>query len=331
MPTLIGDNEDASFAIFMDDHGAASATFEGLFNFLHTKYFPRCAFAPGYLSGKKTHAFSDTCELLGFVGNDAGMRPSDKYREKILRWPTPTNRAELDAFVWLTPFLRIFIPGRSKQVLEMKRAYLIQAPNDPKPKRPHDDDMEECDGDLARKPKLARPKKPTVQRKWVEKDTFDWTSSQQSSFDSVKTSIANNAMSGVDSKLQFHLATDASETGLGGCVFQLHGTESGTEVTSKLLPHERIIMFLSYKLKDAETRYSNSERGCFAIVKALAEIRWLVIGSKYPVMIYTDHEALKAIFATENTEKGRIATWLDMLGDFDYLVFTSSLAASTLG
>lgn len=109
--------------------------------------------------------------------------------------------------------------------------------------------MEDCDADLTKKkPKTVKPKKPTIQRKWVEKDTFDWSSSQQSSFEFVKRSIANNAMSGVDSNLQFHLAADASGTGLGGCLFQLHGTEPGTEATSKLLAKERIIMFLSWKL-----------------------------------------------------------------------------------
>ena len=89
---------------------------------------------------------------------------------------------------------------------------------------------------------------------------------------------------------------------------ELDGTKAGTVATPKFLPNERIIMFLSFRLQDAETRYSNSERECFAIVKSLAEIRWLVMRSKHPVMIYTDHEALKPIFATEQTEKGRIAT-----------------------
>ena len=34
----------------------------------------------------------------------------------------------------------------------------------------------------------------------------------------------------------------------------------------------------------------------------------MVVGSKCPVFIYTDHEALKPIFATGQTEKDRIAT-----------------------
>ena len=52
-------------------------------------------------------------------------------------------------------------------------------------------------------------------------------------------------------------------------------------------------MFLSFKLQDADSRYSYSERECYAIVKSLAEIPCIVIGSKHPIMVYTDHEVLK--------------------------------------
>lgn len=75
------------------------------------------------------------------------------------------------------------------------------------------------------------------------------------------------------SVLQYHLTTDASITALGGCLFQLHDTAPGTEAILKFLPNERINFFMSYCLQDAETRYSNSERECYAIVRSLAEIR----------------------------------------------------------
>ena len=145
LPTLIGDHQNHVFSVFMDDHGASATDYDTLFNFLHTKYFPRCVFGPVYLSGAKTHLFSDSIEVLGFQGSAAGLAPSSKHRDKILNWPAPQNRAELDAFLWLTPFLRIFIPGRAQYVMEMKKAYLEQVADDLKPKQAHDDEMEECD------------------------------------------------------------------------------------------------------------------------------------------------------------------------------------------
>ena len=123
----------------MDDHSGSARDFESMFNFLHKQYFPRMAFGPIYLSGPKTHVFVEYLDLLGFQENADGLRPSIKHREKVQNWPVPTTRAKLDAFLWLTPFLRIFIPGRAAHVLEMKKAYLQLVPAEPKTKQTHDD------------------------------------------------------------------------------------------------------------------------------------------------------------------------------------------------
>lgn len=69
---------------------------------------------------------------------------------------------------------------------------------------------------------------------------------------------------------------------------------------------ERIVMFLSFRLSDAETRYSNPERECLAVVKCLAEVRWMIIGSKFLVMIYSDHSALKTILIRGSEGNSRI-------------------------
>ena len=312
MPTLIGRHKNYSFAVFMDDYAAAATDFDSMFKFLYEEYFPRVIFGPVYLSGHKTQMFSDNIELLGFQGNAEGLRPSIKHRTKIQDWPTPRNRAELDAFLWLTPFLRIFIPGRAAHVLEMKKAYLELVPAEPKVKKAHDDEVEACDKDLTKAPPRAtRTKKPTIQRKYAEKETFDWGPNQQASFEAIKEAISTNAMAGADPDLQYHLAVDASEEAVGGCLFQLQGVPAGTEASPKFLPNERVIMFLSFRLNDAETRYVNSERECLAIVRCLAEVRWLVIGSKHPVLAYSDHDALMPIMEKGQTEKGESLTgWI---------------------
>ena len=80
-------------------------------------------------------------DVLGFESAN-GLRPSLKHRAKVQEWPTPTSRAELDAFLWLTPFLRIFIPQRATRVLQMKKAYLKLIPAEPKLKKAHDDEVE---------------------------------------------------------------------------------------------------------------------------------------------------------------------------------------------
>ena len=115
-------------------------------------------------------------------------------------------------------------------------------------------------------------------------------------------------MAGADPKVQYHLAADASKMCIGGVLFQLHNTPSNEDLTLKNRERAKIIMFLSYRLNDAETRYSNTEHECLAVVRCLAEVRWLVMGSRTPTMVYTDHQALKSILTLGTDRHGQIAS-----------------------
>ena len=201
--------------------------------------------------------------------------------------------------------------------MKLKKAYLVQVPAEIKPKREHDGETEDCDKDLTRKTKIHQVRKETVRKVFKEKNQFTWGPEQQKSFDAIKSAIANNARSGIDPQVQFHLAVDASQVAIGGVLFQLHGVPSGTEASPQFGSQERINLFLSFKLADAETRYVNSEKEFLAVVRCLSEVKRLVIGSLYPVMIDSDHTALRDIFAKGNSEKARINGWLDRLGEFD--------------
>ena len=45
-------------------------------------------------------------------GSGTGLRQSLRKRDQVKNWPTPTCYEDVDAFCYLTPFLRHFIPGR---------------------------------------------------------------------------------------------------------------------------------------------------------------------------------------------------------------------------
>ena len=96
-------------------------------------------------------------------------------------------------------------------------------------------------------------------------------------------------MSGADPKLQYHLSTDTSKYGIRGVLFQLHDTPTGMEAGPQHRANERIIMFISFRLADAETHYGTTDREALAVVRYLAEVHWLVIGSPHLVKLYTDH------------------------------------------
>jgi hypothetical protein len=50
-----------------------------------------------------------------------------------------------------------------------------------------------------------------------------------------------------------------------------------------------MVMFVSFKLEVAQQSYSNSEREALAVMRALAEVRWRMVASPWPVIVYTDH------------------------------------------
>lgn len=114
-------------------------------------------------------------------------------------------------------------------------------------------------------------------------------------------------MGGADPVVQYHLATDASKWYLGDVLFQLVDALSGTEATHSYKEHIHIIIFMSFRLEDVETKYDTTEKEALAVVRCLAKVRWLVTGSEYPTKLYTDHSALESIFIQGSDAHGKIA------------------------
>jgi uncharacterized protein YutD len=44
------------------------------------------------------------------------------------------------------------------------------------------------------------------------------------------------------------------------------------------------------------------------------------MGHQYPTMLYTDHEALQTIMNEGTDAHDRIARWMDILTEYDYIV-----------
>lgn len=304
-PSIIGDHDTWAFAPFMDDHGGAALDFDALFHMLHDEYFPRAVFGPVYLNPRKTEVFMDELTLLGFTGKGGTIRPSIKHRNEILNWPIPANKKELEAFVYLTPFLRIFIPGRADHVVQMKKAHRRE---------------ERIPLPAGIAPPHSGKRKESVRKQWVETDGWFWGSEQQQSFDAIKRAIVHNAMSGADHARQYHLATEAGEHGVGGVFFQLEGHAPGIEIEGKLTPDVRIVLFMSFKLLDMETRYSEMEREALAVFKCLNEVKWLIIASPHPAIVYTSNDALTAMLGSGTDTTARIAAWMARLQEFDLAV-----------
>lgn len=79
MPTIIGTRKNSSFGLYMDDHLGSAKTFGNMFQFLHETYCFYDVFGPVYLTEKKTFAFDDNLDILGFVETSKGLKPITKH------------------------------------------------------------------------------------------------------------------------------------------------------------------------------------------------------------------------------------------------------------
>ena len=214
---------------------------------------PRLEWAGLTIKPRKSGFFLEEIEPLGLRASRTGLRPSGDKVKAIREYPTPKNLDEVNRFLYMTTYLRRFIPGRADLAIVMKQAATLES-------------MESWQREpTGRRDKTGKPIwKP---RRVIE---WEWGDAQERAFAAIKDAIVNNATFGGKDDLQYHLMTDASKTGIGGVLSQLPDCPSGTIVNARNRAGMRIILFISRRLEPAETRYSNTEREALAIVRCLA-------------------------------------------------------------
>ena len=176
-------------------------------------------------------------------------------------------------------FLKAFIPGRADYSVIMKTAIVEET---------------------------VTVKRDGKQQSVKTVIDFKWEERHQQAFDVVKQAVLDNVNSGGDDNRQYHLSTDASKTDEAGVLFQLSDSEVSIAMTKELWSQLSIAVFMSYQFTPTQTRYHTTERECLAVVKSLDEVLWIVKGSKYPVMLYTDHQALLKVLKSKDIT-GRIS------------------------
>jgi len=68
----------------------------------------------------------DSIELLGFRTKGKGLRPSLAKVYAIREYPIPTNQEEIERFLYMTTYLRYFIPGRADHARMLKKAVIYK-------------------------------------------------------------------------------------------------------------------------------------------------------------------------------------------------------------
>src|SRR5436853_7131977 len=75
-----------------------------------------------------------------------------------------------------------------------------------------------------------------------------------------------------------------------------------------------VVYYASRTPNNAYMNYSTTEKELLAVVFSLDKFRSYVLGSK--IVIYTDHAALRYLFAKQDA-KARLIRWILLLQEFD--------------
>lgn len=135
--------------------------------------------------------------------------------------------------------------------------------------------------------------------------TFAMTEEALDSFKNLQQALTNApVLRNPDFNRTFHIQCDASDSGIGGVLFQVD--DEGLETP---------IYYFSAKLNTAQRNYSVTERECLAVVKSVEKFRPYVEG--YHFQIITDHSSLKWLMSTRDLT-GKLARWSLKLQSYDF-------------
>ncbi|GJW88927.1 reverse transcriptase domain-containing protein [Tanacetum coccineum] len=147
--------------------------------------------------------------------------------------------------------------------------------------------------------KIARP-----MTHLLEKETsFVFSKECMESFEILKTKLTEAPiLVAPDWDLPFEIMCDASDFAMGAVL--------GQRKDKYFWP----IHYASKTLSDAQTHYTTTEKELLAVVYAFEKFRSYLVLSK--TIVYTDHSALKYLFAKQDA-KPRLLRWILLLQEFD--------------
>jgi len=134
--------------------------------------------------------------------------------------------------------------------------------------------------------------------------TIEWTKEYDSILQRVKEILASDLiLSFPDFTLEFSIAADASQNGIGAVLFQ---EKNDTK---------KYISFVARSLSSSERNYGATQRELLAIIFALDKFRDYVYGRRF--RLYTDHRSLVYLF-TQKQQNYMINKWIETLLLFDF-------------
>lgn len=139
----------------------------------------------------------------------------------------------------------------------------------------------------------------TGKSKWI------WGSDESENFEILKKEFLKSVMlKHPDFQKEYYIGTDASDISIACVLYQV-------DIES----NQKVIMFASRKLLEAEKAYSITEKELLALVYACNKFRAYLIGH-HKIIVRTDHKSLTFLTNCKLTH-GRLLRWVLVLQEFN--------------
>ena len=130
-----------------------------------------------------------------------------------------------------------------------------------------------------------------------QQNNFEWNTEHQTRFEEIKKLLTEQISNTIpDPDQPFYAMCDASNFGIGAALLQSH---NGTNKMNLISANSRLFT-------QAELRLSTLMRECTAIIYTLTEYEFLILGSKHPTVLFTDHKPIIFLFTQKSNPNHRV-------------------------
>ena len=137
---------------------------------------------------------------------------------------------------------------------------------------------------------------------------FEWTAEHEKLFQSIKDRISEDTILAIpDTKHPFHVHVDASSIGVGSILVQ------------EFPEGKRIVSFNSRIYTKEEQKMSTTARELCGVISALQTYEHYIIGSPFPVYVYTDHKPLMYLWGRQGKLSHRFFRYQLVISQFQNL------------
>ena len=143
----------------------------------------------------------------------------------------------------------------------------------------------------------------------ITRKEFIWGGEEEHAFCDIKNAYRDEQiLILIDLEKQIFVHADASDYALGSEISQMD--ENGKR---------RPVLFYSRKLTPAEMNYSTADKELLAIVQTMKKFQHYLRGTKYPVIVKSDHRNLRTFMTTKELN-ARQARWAEELSSYDFVI-----------